>query len=146
MWVRNTSSYDTEEVKRLVAFATRGVNMTRVCVNVKGSAQRRWAGRAYGYIPSYSNAPRTAKYLISLRFGEWTGPIPDHDYHGRSPEQKPDSRFPFLRFDTWQEMIIGLAAHEAQHVHQFRHGKRRSEVRCERFAARALARWREETA
>jgi hypothetical protein len=108
MFLRNTSPYPDDEVKRLVKFATKGVNMKKVCVNVKGSSHR-WGGRAYGYVPSMSNAPPSAEYLISLRIGSPFEPIPEKNYHGESPEDaNPSGRFPFYRLDTWQELRVSL--------------------------------------
>ena len=65
-------------------------------------------------------------------------------YGGRRPDEVgPRNRFPFFTFRDWRERLVHIAAHEARHVHQFRHGKSCSEVDCERFAAMALARYRE---
>jgi hypothetical protein len=41
-------------------------------------------------------------------------------------------------------LLVHLAAHEARHVYQFDHRKRISEVDCERFAVKALKRFRQE--
>lgn len=49
---------------------------------------------------------------------------------------------PLIEVNDWREMIVYIAAHEARHIHQFRHKKRLSEVDCERFAAKALDRFR----
>lgn len=57
-----------------------------------------------------------------------------HPYGGK--------RSPFIEYRCWREALVGVAAHEARHVHQFRHGKPRSEVDCERFAAAAVERYR----
>ena len=35
MWIRNTSRYPDSKVRELVEFATRDIDMTGVCVNVK---------------------------------------------------------------------------------------------------------------
>jgi hypothetical protein len=145
MFLRNTSPYPDDEVRRLVEFATKGVNMKRVCVNVKGS-QFRWAGRAYSRVPSISNAPPSARRLITLRLGHgMTYPIGPKNYKGESPEEaNPNGRFPFYTLHNWQELLVHLASHEARHVYQFDHGKRISEVDCERFAIKALERFRQE--
>lgn len=69
MYIRNTSRYETEEVRRLVQFATKDMDTKHVCVNVKncGGAYKGWA---YKSVPRISNAPASAKYLIVLRIGK----------------------------------------------------------------------------
>ena len=51
---------------------------------------------------------------------------------------------PLLELRDWREALVTVAAHEAWHVHQFRHGLRCAEAECERFARAALDRLREE--
>lgn len=51
-------------------------------------------------------------------------------------------RSPVIRMADWREGLCGLAAHEAKHIHQFRHNRPRSEVECERFAAMRLEAFR----
>ena len=53
-------------------------------------------------------------------------------------------RAPVIVCRDWREALVMLAAHEARHIHQFQHNKPRSEVDCERFAAKALERYRRE--
>jgi hypothetical protein len=129
-------------VRRLVRLATAGVDMHRVCVNVKNGAL---GGGAYNGIPEISNAPRAADYLMTLRVGNgrerWPlGPV---NYHFKRPEETgPRNRFPFFVCHDWEEWLVKLAAHEATHIHQFRHGLRCSEITCERFAVVKLEEFR----
>ncbi len=144
-FIRNTSAYPDDEVRALIGFATRGVNMSRVCVNVKGTSQG-WAGRAYDHNPAISNAPPSAKYLITLRLGDSpedkNGPT---NYYGETPNSAPPNRrFPFYECRCWRERLVSLAAHEAKHIDQFRHDRSKSEVKAERFAVKALERFRAE--
>lgn len=53
---------------------------------------------------------------------------------------------PLITVNNWREGMVVIAAHEARHIHQYRHGKPASEVDCERFAAEALDRYRAEAA
>ena len=138
MWIRNTSRHPVHEVEELVRLATAEVDMRKVCLNVRNGAL---GGAAYDGIPEVSNAPRAAKYLITLRLGrgdeEWPlGPV---NYHFKSPEETgPRNRFPFFTCNDWQEWLVKLAAHEARHVEQFRRSITRSELDCERFAVAVL--------
>src|SRR5215216_794326 len=66
-WIRNTSRQPDEDVGLLVRFATHGVDMHRVCVNVKGG--HGLSARAYDGVPSISNAPRGARYLVTIKVG-----------------------------------------------------------------------------
>ena len=116
--------------------------MHRVCVNVKNGAL---GGGAYNGIPEISNAPRAADYLMTLRVGNgrerWPlGPV---NYHFKRPEETgPRNRFPFFVCHDWEEWLVKLAAHEATHIHQCRHGLRCSEITCERFAVVKLEEFR----
>jgi hypothetical protein len=141
MWIRNTSRYPDDQVRELVRFATRDIDMRNVCVNVKNGEL---AGGAYNGVPEISNAPPKAEYLITLRLGranEWPlGPI---NYHFKTPEEAgPRNRFPFFVFDDWREWLVKLAAHEAKHIEQFREGARCSEIACEKFALGVLKEFR----
>jgi hypothetical protein len=57
-----------------------------------------------------------------------------HPYGGK--------RSPYIRVVDWQEALVAVAAHEARHLWQERHGKPRSEVDCERSAAARLEEYR----
>src|SRR5690349_21747055 len=145
-WIRNTSRHRDEEVRQLVRFATHGVDMNRVRVNVKGG--HGLSARAYDGVPSVSNAPRRARYLVTIKIGNGvTYPVGPLNRNGMAPhEVGPRNRFPFFTYADWREWLVAAAAHEARHIHQYRHGERRSEVDCERFAESALARYRDAVA
>jgi len=143
-WIRNTSRYLDDEVRMLVRSATQGVDMNRVCVNVKGG--RGLSARAYDGVPSISNAPRSARYLVTIKIG--TGvrfPVGPYNRNGKTPDEVgPRNRFPFFTYADWREWLVSAAAHEAWHIHQYRHGSPHSEVDCELFAEEALNRYRGE--
>jgi hypothetical protein len=61
-----------------------------------------------------------------------------HPYGGK--------RAPLIVCRDWREALVAVAAHEARHIQQYQRNKPRSEVDCERFAAKALDRYRAETA
>ena len=142
MWIRNTSRHSDREVDRLVRFATADVDMTNVCVNVRNGEL---AGGAYNGVPEISNAPDEAEYLITLRIGtgreRWPlGPV---NYHFKSPDEVgPRNRFPFYVCQDWREWLVKLAAHEANHISQFREDAICSEIECEQFAIEMLERFR----
>jgi hypothetical protein len=146
MWIRNTSRYPDAEVTECVEFAVRGIDMRRVCVNVKNGGL---GGAAYNGVPAISNAPRAARYLVTLRLGRgderWPlGPV---NYHFRAPhEAGPRNRFPFFVCRDWREWLVKLAAHEATHIEQFRRRATCSELRCEEFALGRLEEFRQEAA
>jgi len=146
VWIRNTSRYPDAEVTECVEFAVRGIDMRRVCVNVKNGGL---GGAAYNGVPAISNAPRAARYLVTLRLGRgderWPlGPV---NYHFRAPhETGPRNRFPFFVCRDWREWLVKLAAHEAKHIDQFRRRVTCSELSCERFALERLEEYRAEVA
>ena len=141
-WIRNTSRHPDDRVHELVRFAVEEIDMDRVCVNVKNGEL---GGGAYNGVPSISNAPRAADYLVTLRLGNgrerWPlGPV---NYHFKRPDETgPRNRFPFFVCHDWQEWLVKLAAHEAKHIDQFRYGERCSEISCERFAIAKLEQFR----
>ena len=142
MWIRNTSRHPDDEVRTLVEFATGSIDMRRVCVNVRNGDL---GGGAYNGVPSISNAPRRADYLMTLRLGQadesWPlGPV---NYHFKTPtETGPRNRFPFFVCNDWREWLVKLAAHEAKHIEQFRQGETCSEISCEQFALDVLDQYR----
>ena len=69
MIIRNTSKYPDKRVRELIAFASKGFNDKKICLNVKGS-NKSYYGRAYLGVPSISNAPRSTDYLIVVRIGK----------------------------------------------------------------------------
>jgi hypothetical protein len=137
MFLRNTSRYPTDEVGSLVEFATSEVDMHFVCVNVKNSHSRAYAGYAYLGVPEISNAPPESEYLVTIHLGPPAlFPI------------VPDRRrgAPRIEVSCWREALVTVAAHEANHIDQYRRGLSRSEVACEHFDAWMLGRYREEPA
>jgi hypothetical protein len=143
-WIRNTSRHPDDEVSELVQLGTRGVDMSRVCVNVKGG--HGLSARAYDGVPSISNAPRGARYLVTIKVGAGVRfPVGPYNRNGKAPDEVgPRNRFPFFTYADWREWLVAAAAHEARHIHQYRDGNPRSEVDCERFAEAALSRYRDE--
>jgi hypothetical protein len=134
MVVQNTSRYPTEDVQRLVRFATGDLDMRGVCVNVKNSRRYPYGGYAYLGVPEISNAPASSEYLITVRLG-----TPD-----RFPFTPPRRRgSPSLQLGCWREALVAVAAHEAWHIQQYRQELPRSEVACERFEAVVIGRFRE---
>ena len=85
-WIRNTSRHLDDEVRQLVQFATQGVDMSRVCVNVKGG--HGLSARAYDGVPSISNAPRRARYLVTIKIGNGVRfPVGPHNRNGKGPRR-----------------------------------------------------------
>jgi hypothetical protein len=147
MFLRNTSHYPTDEIRELVRFATADVDMRRVCVNVKNSRHAR-RGMAYRGVPGMSNAPKTARYLITIGIGS-----PEHfpredgywNSHARTNgKHRRGGQWPEVTIADWREQLITTAAHEAKHIEQFRERLPCSEVACEHFAAHMLNRYRSE--
>jgi hypothetical protein len=133
MFIQNTSRYPTDDVERLVRFATADLDMRGVCVNVKNSHRYAYGGYAYLGVPEISNAPPSSDYLVTLRLG-----APE-----RFPFTPPRRRgVPPLRLACWREALVAVAAHEARHIEQYRQAARRSEVECERFETVMIERFR----
>jgi hypothetical protein len=141
MFLRNTSPYPDEEVRALVKLAARDYDLRYVCVNVKGSKTVGYAGYAYRTVPrAYSNAPRTAKRLVTIRVG-----LASHFPSTRS-QPYGGKRSPLMTYHDWREALVAVAAHEFHHILQFQNKMPCAEYRCELAAQRALERYREQQA
>ena len=140
MRLKNTSRYPEAEVRALVEFACRGVDMTGVQVNVKNSRQA-YRGRAYNGVPSVSPASRlqTVSRLVVVAVGQ-DQQFPVVNYYSTKLK-----RVPRVELQNWREALVKVAAHEARHVHQYRHDKPRSEVDAEKWAVRRLEEYRAST-
>jgi hypothetical protein len=164
MIVNVTCRHPGDELRRLVDFAASlsAADLTTVCVNVKNCSDA-MAGRAYKKVPSLSNAPAHASALVILRVGpascyphsnlvkKWRqvhakrdgrsvswferDRRAEHSYGGKSS--------PYIDYRDWKEGLVGLAAHEFEHIHQFQNQLPCSEVACERAALRTLEAYRE---
>lgn len=182
MTIRNTSQYDTAEVKRLVRFAADGLtalDIRRICVNIRNNLKEAIAGYAYPIKPACSNAPVSALHLIALRIGA-PGHFPSNNnyLHYRWVRVKNGESYntadvrscvkrvngvetiwlerreefrqnfggkqsPSITYQTWQEGLVGLAAHELTHIFQYQARLAMKESTCEYQAARAIERYRE---
>lgn len=149
----NESRYPTEEVEPLVRFGLqeidlKGEKLLVVVSDTRKCAFRGWANRARLFDGSehvYKLGRRfKADYINHLLLG--------------SPEQFPIR--PFERngtkhdFQTWQEALVALAAHEGMHAQHYydsayekpegrrRVGVERIEPKCEAFEAYMLRQYR----
>ena len=137
MRIRNTSRYNDVVVRELVTFGMRGVRTERLSVHVRNARNTAFRGMAYDDMPAISPASRlkTVDRLVTLGVG--------------APERFPCNgngryqRAPAIKLGDWREALIMLAAHEARHIWQYQYDKPRSEVDCERFAARRLDAYRD---
>lgn len=155
--VENETSYPTREVKRIARWVLRELDVEprhRALVRVKHTTGSYYQGRCY------INAHRHGAWVWSRRIGQYTWAAPNvpasasHLLVCRIP--KPGAGFSFhdrgLKGGpppcdpaTWQECLVAIAAHEAQHLRAHVIVKRRgnSEVDCEWAEYRLLQRWRE---
>ena len=128
-----------EEVRSLVREGFRGVGKADVEVQIVANRSR-WvfSGKAWPELPvRRASSPRT-RFLVEISMPR--KPSADgFPYCWKYPRLKTAPR---LEARTWQERLVALAAHEAYHVRQFRLGMRKSEVAAERWAGRALDRFR----
>src|SRR5262245_39768069 len=123
--VENLTSYPTREVERIVRFACRelDVDVSNLLVRVKRSSwgvKGRYycharAHSSYVYDPAWGQYKEirvdagTATHLITIGL-----PSPSHfpagaQYYGR--KEMP----PRTIWETWQEGLVAVAAHEAMH-------------------------------
>lgn len=94
-----------------------------------------WSGRAYDGVPDISRvAPGTA-YLVTMNIPADPRRLTRYPLTHQDPRLKTS---PEILFECWQDELFHVAAHEARHIHQFRHDLRRSELDAERWAFAAI--------
>jgi len=90
-----------------------------------------WSARTYDGVPGIARVATGIRYLVTMNIPadprRLTAYPVTHAYPGLKTA-------PVIRFDTWQEELFGMAAHEARHVDQFRYGWKRSEIDAEQWA------------
>ncbi len=145
--VINNTAYPDKEVKKIVLaeLAAAEINDGLV-VTVKhcGSSHAGGWWRGYWYRADGEDRPQ-----IQIRLPKPGVAIGDYKPYFRKREQ--GRSFPLA---TWQEALVAVAAHEAEHHRQYRGGERRGtrgsgtrrsqvEVRCDLAAYRAWLAYRE---
>jgi hypothetical protein len=147
VYLRNYSRYPTDEVTALVKFAAQRlpINTMGICIDVRNTRSGPYHGRAHGSVPRRAKAPPATRWLITLHIGsQRTFPASNfwmcrkcqelHAYGGAGS--------PKILYGDWREAVVGVAAHELNHVRQLRNNSPRSEVNCEKAALRVLTAWR----
>lgn len=89
-----------------------------------------------------ANVASSTRYLVTMRLPRRLDGLPYPEtlqYHRRGVVM---TTAPRIQVRSWPEEVVHLTAHEARHVHQFRHGLPKSEVDAERWAAAAVLRFR----
>lgn len=97
-----------------------------------------FSGAAYDGIPSIARVGRGINYLVTLKLPTDPSAV---DY----PKTWKYERYktaPEVLLYSWQEHLVQLAAHEANHIRQFKNNWPRSEIKCERWALKVLMEWR----
>lgn len=97
-----------------------------------------WTARSYDGVPGIARVQDGIRYLVTFN-------IPADPRDCAYPITHRDPRLktsPVVTFECWQANLLHIAAHEARHIHQFRHGLSRSELDAERWAAQQLERQR----
>jgi hypothetical protein len=68
VFLKNTSRYPDDQVRRLLDYASEGFDLRRIAVHLKNS-KHAYAGMAYEKVPRIANAASSAKHLVTLRIG-----------------------------------------------------------------------------
>lgn len=144
MTFKNTSKYPDDEVRSLVTFALRNIDHRKVAVHVKNLSHGFARGRAYQSIPYMSplarRKHRRMRYLITIGIGAEKY----YPYTGRYRGHDNDPNWPLVEHRDWREGLVGVAAHEAQHIKQFQCKMPISELEAERVEAKRLVEYRRE--
>lgn len=98
-----------------------------------------WSGRAYDGVPDISRVQPGVAYLVTMNIPADPRRLTRYPLLHRDPRLKTS---PEILFECWQDELFHVAAHEARHIHQFRHKLKTSELDAERFAFTAIERRR----
>lgn len=91
-----------------------------------------WSARTFNGIPGLARVEPGMRYLVTMNIPRDPRKLTRYPERHRDPRLKTS---PVVEFTCWQDQLLHLAAHEARHVHQFRHGLPGSELDAERWAA-----------
>ncbi|HLG00024.1 MAG TPA: hypothetical protein VI916_06110 [Acidimicrobiia bacterium] len=94
-----------------------------------------WSGRAYDGVPDISRVAPGVAYLVTMNIPADPRRLTRYPLTHQDPRLKTS---PEILFECWQDELFHVAAHEARHIHQFRHELRRSELDAERWAFAAI--------
>ena len=127
----------------LIAEGFHGIDTSGVEVHVRPArnSHQSFCGRAYAGRPARARLDPETVYLVVLF-------LPRHLRNRAYPKTYRYPRLktaPLITVDDWRERLVALAGHEACHIRQFRERLRCSEVEAERWALRALERYRGRT-
>jgi hypothetical protein len=137
------------EIRRLVEEGFAGVAADDVEVHVKARGMvgrgrrvrprgRGFSGRAYRGVPGIANVSAGVAYLVTMMVPAAADAPTAHPYPHRWEYARSRRTGP-VEFASWQEELFHLAAHEARHIHQYRHGLSASEADAEAWACARLA-------
>lgn len=101
-----------------------------------------WSGRAYPRRRAVGGGP--PRWPITLWIPADPRPESTGDVYPRVSRYTRYATAPPVVISGWAEELVHLAAHEARHVNQRRHGRPRSEIDAERWAHDVLAAYRTE--
>ena len=131
MIIRNSTIYNPEEVEKLVNFAMAGIYTDKVLVKVRNS-KKAYHGVAhqYGKItvnigpPECFPCTNMCSKIVKKKLNNETVYVKGEKVTSgwvqttvMQPYGGPNS--PFIQYNTWQEALVGVAAHEARHIYQF---------------------------
>jgi hypothetical protein len=126
-------------LRGLISEGFKGIGRADVEVHVVPNRSRfAISGRAWPDLPPGRARAGTTRFLVQIEMPRKPSAA-GYPFVWRYPNRKTA---PDLMARDWRERLLAVAAHEAYHVKQFRHGMRRSEVTAERWAQRTLDRYR----
>jgi hypothetical protein len=99
-----------------------------------------FSGRAYPRLPDMARVADGVRYLVTLTMP--ADPTTTGDSYPRLSHYGRYKTAPAIVVADWREELVHLAAHEARHTYQFRHGLSHSEIDAERWAHSRLTAWR----
>jgi hypothetical protein len=140
--IRNQTDYPDHEVKALVRWAMKPFGVKETLVVVKYTKDNSpYSGTAYRGVPADMKPwPDSAWYGIKLRLGRPDAYPMTETFWRHGTEEDHHGEWPLFKFETWQEALVHLAAHEAQHNECYRENvpRRRVELRAEKAARKVL--------
>lgn len=129
-----------DEIRDLVRYGFGPDAGLDVEVHVKRSSRSVASGMAYPSVGGVIRVTDGVRYLVTIRLPAWRdepdGGVVEFKHRDLSERWRHTLR-------GWREQLVGVAAHEAQHVRQYRTGAPRSEADAEDRAISAVRAFRE---
>lgn len=108
MKILNRTDRPTKEIRRLIRYATRGLNAEHAVYEIRESRRRAWNGKRYASGHARKDWPAGHGRIVIRIPPDSEFPFEGWQRHKASPWNHD--------YHCWREALVALAAHEAKHI------------------------------